>query len=360
MARRGSVRRPVRHRRLAAQLIARPADTPGEVVARLGAVQAQDYLASLWAVGLRLRRATDATIEDAIADGTIVRTHAYRGTLQYLARDDVRWMVGLVAPRVIAGAAARYRRLGLDDRTLQRANTVLREATRQAQLTRSEIAAALRRARIATDGERLIHIILRAELDLVLCSGARRGKQTTFAAFDERIPAASKRPRDAAVAELARRFFTSRGPATLRDFVWWTGLSITESRAGLEAIAGELDCEAIDGRDYWSARGGSSKAAPATLLPAYDEYLVGYQDRRDAIAPEHASAVDAGFALLAPGVMVDGHIIGGWRRSLGSDGVAIELRPFHAWDRACRGAVAEAAERYAAFLASKLSKLTTV
>src|SRR3954469_23035255 len=195
------MQRSVPHRRLAGQLIAKPGGSPAEAVARLGAVQAQDYLASLWAVGLRTRGATASTVEQAIADGSIVRTHVFRGTLQYVAREDVRWMLTLVGGRVIAATASRYRGLGLDERTLRRAETVLRKATSGgAQLTRAEVAAALQRARIATDGQRLIHIIVRAELDAVFCSGARRGKQATFAAFDQRVSSTPPRSTDSAVA----------------------------------------------------------------------------------------------------------------------------------------------------------------
>jgi hypothetical protein len=348
--------RSLPHRRLAAQLIAKPAGSPAEAVASLGAVQAQDYLASLWAVGLRTRGATASTIEQAIADGEIVRTHAFRGTLQYVARDDVRWMLALVGSRVITATASRYRVLGLDERTLRRAEVVLRKATSHgAQLTRHEVAAALQRARIATDGQRLIHIIARAELDGVICSGARRGKQATFAAFDQRVPSAPPRSADSAAAELARRFFRSRGPATLRDFVWWTGLPPKGARAGLAAIEAELASEVSEGVTYWSFAGRSQVDHAAHLLPAFDEYLIGYCDRRDVLHADHVRAINAGGGLLAPCVVVDGRVVGRWRRSVTRAGVAIEVTLFVARGRA---AITEAAERYAAFVACPLVGVT--
>jgi len=352
--------RPVRHRRLAGQLLARPADSPAEAVGWLGAVQAQDYLASLWAVGQRTRGATASTVEQAIADGSIVRTHVFRGTLQYVARDDLRWMLALVGRRVIAASASRYRQLGLDERTLHRAEVALREATRGGgQLTRQEVAAVLQRNRIATDGQRLIHIIARAELDAVICSGARRGKQSTFASFDERVPAAPARPADSALRELARRFFESRGPATLRDLVWWSGLPTSAARAGLAANEADLDSELVDGVAYWSLRGRSARGPSAHLLPAFDEYLVGYCDRRDVLHADHVRAINAGGGLLAPCIVVDGTVVGVWRRTIGRSGIAIELRPLEPWARGVRSAVAEAAERYAAFVATPLVRLTT-
>lgn len=348
-------------RRLAAQRIARRARDPAEAVAWLGAVQAQDYLASLWAVGLRTRGATASTVERAIATGAIVRTHVFRGTLQYVARDDVRWMLGLVAGRVLAGMASRYQQLGLDERTLRRAEAVLANATRGgAQPTRAELAAALQRAGIATDGQRLIHIIARAELDGVLCSGARRGKQSTFAAFDERVPPAAARSTSSALGELARRFFCSRGPATLRDFTWWSGLPVRDARTAIAAVAGELRSEVVDGMEYWSSDDARARPAAfvAQLLPAFDEYLIGYADRDAVLRTEHVRAVNSGGGLLSPCVVIDGHVAGVWRRTLGRGGVSIELVLFGPVSRRARTAISDAAERYAAFVAAPLNRLT--
>jgi hypothetical protein len=349
--------RSIAHRRLAAQRITRPVRTPAEAVAWFGAVQAQDYLAARWAVGLRTG-ATPDTVEQAIAEGTIVRTHVFRGTLQYVARDDLRWMLALVGGRLLTGAAARHRQLGLDEPTLCRAEQALRTATQGTQLTRADVVAVLERAGIAAGGQRLIHIVARAELRGVICSGARRGKQATFASFDERVPAAAARSRDEALAELARRYFRSHAPATARDFQWWSGLSAKDVREALAAIDGELASEELDGVVYRSVRasgrpGGS--AAGAYLLPAFDEYLVGYQDRRDVLRADHVRAINAGGGFLAPCVVVDGRVIGSWRRRLVRAGVAVEREPFGRWDRGTRAQVDEAVERYAAFLGLPLA-----
>jgi hypothetical protein len=351
--------RPVPDRRLVTQQIARPAASPAEVVAWLGAVQAQDYPASLWAVGLRTRRATAATIEAAIAEGSIVRTHVFRGTWQYVARDDLRWMLALVGERVIARLMVYCRQLGLDEPMLRRSSDALRAATRGAQLTRAEVAAALEASGIRTEGPLLRCMIGRAELDGVVCGGARRGKQQTFASFEERIPAAPAVPRERALGELARRFFQSRGPATLRDFVWWSGLPVGDARAGLAAIAGDVEAEVIGGVEYWSARGGAGRrSGMAYLLPAFDEYLVGYCDRRDVLHPDHVRAINAGGGLLSACVVVDGRVAGVWRRTLDKAGLAIEISWLTRTTRAARAAVAEAAERYARFLATPLARLT--
>src|SRR5262249_21639586 len=215
--------------------------TPRELVAWMGALQAQEYLSCLWAVGIRLRAADEAAVEGAIADGSVVRIHALRGTWQLVAAEDARWLLDLVGQRVIAGAAGRNRELGLDAATLRRAvDLVVREAQGGRQLIRREIAALLGRAGIATGDDRLSHILAWGELVGALVSGGRRGKQLTYAAFDERVPRQAVRPRDQALAELALRFARARGPATARDFAWWSGLSLGDARAGLEGAGPAL------------------------------------------------------------------------------------------------------------------------
>jgi hypothetical protein len=225
-------------RRLSAQQIARPAlKTPRDLVAWLGAVQAQDYAAVKWAAGLRLGgAATDAGIERAVDDGAVIRIHALRGTWQLVAPADVRWMLDLVAPRLIASYATRYRQLGLDAATFRHGDAVLAEALRGgAQLTRAELASAYEAAGISTTGQRLAHLLQRAELEALICGGARRGKQFTYTLLENRAPG-SRLERDEALAELALRYFRSRGPATLDDFKWWSGLAPADARAGLDAV----------------------------------------------------------------------------------------------------------------------------
>lgn len=220
-------------RRLAVQQIARHSfATPRELVAWLGAVQAQDYAGAKWAVALRLRGApTDASIERALADGDVLRTHALRGTWQLVAPADVRWILSLVAPRLVARNATRYRELALDAATFRRCNTALVRALRGGDhLTRAELAAALQDAGIATGGQRLAFLLQRAELEALVCSGARRGRQSTYALLDHRAPDSRALPeRDQALAELAGRYFRSRGPATVEDFTWWSGLTAADA-----------------------------------------------------------------------------------------------------------------------------------
>jgi hypothetical protein len=342
-------------RRLVAQQIARhDLPNPGAVVAWLGAVQAQDYAAAKWAVGLRLGAgATDAAIERALDDGTIVRTHALRGTWQLVAPANVRWLLALVAPRVLARAARRHHALDIDAATVRKCRReVERALAGGAALTRGELAAVLAAGGVSPAGQRLPHLLAQMELDAIICSGPRRGKQSTHMLLDERVPPARALTNDEALAELARCYFHSRGPATLRDFVWWSGLPTADARAGLDAVRTELASHAIGGETLWFAE--AAARAPrrgAYLLPAFDEYLVAYRDRAAVLDPKDARRINAGGGVLDACIVIGGRVRGTWRRTLAAKRVTVTLEPFDKPGHAAEQALAAAARRYGAFLA---------
>src|SRR6266566_3167547 len=282
----------IAHRRLHNQLISRQTfEKPSDVVQWLGAVQAQDFAGAKWALGLRIEGATDESIEQAFADGTILRTHVMRPTWHFVAPADIRWMLMLTAPRVNAANAYYYRRLELDDAIFTRSNAALVKALQGGkQLTRPELVSVLRRAGIAADDLlRFAHIIMHAELDGIICSGARRGKQFTYALLEERAPQARTLERDEALAELTRRYFTSHGPATLEDFVWWSGLTVSDATNGLAMVKTHFIQETIDGKTYWFAEMKQKNHSQQNvfLLPSYDEFTVGYKDRSAVLDRKH-------------------------------------------------------------------------
>src|SRR5438270_2674002 len=226
----------IAQRRLHNQHITRRTlETPEALVEWLGAVQAQDYAAAKWALGLRLPGVTDDDIEQAFTGGTILRTHVMRPTWHFVSSADIRWLLALTAPRVHAANAYWYRRVGVDETTVGHSMDVLANALQGGkQLTRDELASALKLAGIVTEGEqRVTYIVMRAELDGLICSGARRGKQFTYALLAERAPHPRMLARDEALAELTMRYFMSHGPAAIRDFVWWSGLTAADAKAGL-------------------------------------------------------------------------------------------------------------------------------
>jgi hypothetical protein len=345
----------VAHHRLANQHIAKATfEKPSDVVAWLGAVQAQDYLGALWAVGLRTRNATEQEIEGAIADRTIVRTWPLRGTLHFVAAADVRWILELLTPRIIAGSAGRRRQLDLDEATFARSKELFVSVLQGGQqLPRDAMYGLLEAAHISTAGGRGLHILWRLALEGILCFGARKGKQQTFALLDDWVPAARTKERDEALAELARRYFTSHGPATLQDFVWWSGLTAADARAGLEMAKPHLAQEVIAGQTYWlssSLPTGKGSSPPAYLLPAFDEYTVAYKDRSAVLDPLVAERANSRNGILSPTIVINGQVVGTWKRALKKGTVVITPRPFSLLKKAEKHALTAAAHQYSAFL----------
>jgi len=341
--------------RLAGQLISthRFAD-PAEVVHWMGAVQAQDYPASLWAMGLRMRTSSDRLIEQAIAERTIVRTWPMRGTLHFVSPRDVRWMLRYLTPKKVTGASARFRQLHLDLATFARSGRIIaKELDGGKRRTREGLYALLEKNRISCAGQRGIHILWRLSQEQLICFGPREGKQPTFVLLDEWIRPGKVPDREDALAELALRYFKSHGPATIRDFVWWSGLTTKEAREGLEASSGKLASERIDGELYWMSGTITSKSARGSeglLLPAFDEFLVAYADRSFAVASRHARRLGFGGGIMTPTVLHNGQIIGTWKRSFKNDTALIHVHVFTGLTRSQRSAVEEAADRYGRFV----------
>lgn len=342
--------------RLRNQHLTRPARRdPGQVVAWLGAMQAQDFAGAAWAIGLRAPGCDNGRVEQAFNAGLILRTHVLRPTWHFVAPGDIRWMVELSAPRVHAGNAYYYRQSGLDAKVLSRSCAMIsRVLEGNRYQTRAELAVALKRARVPADGLKLAYIMMHAELDGVICSGPRRGRQFTYALRSERAPAARARDRADAVAELTARYFSSHGPATIRDFVWWSGLTVKDAELGLEASKARLHSEKIDGRLYWAAGSGAAsepKGAAALLLPNYDEYLIAYKDRGAVVDSERAANIVARSNGAFPHhLMIDGRLAGSWARTIKPNSVLIEVAPYRKLTPAQSRAVIGAADSYGEFL----------
>ena len=345
------------HRRLAAQKISGGNfESPEEVVSWMGAMQAQDYASSLWAIGLRMRgAATQALVEQAIAERRIVRTWPMRGTLHFVAAEDVRWMSALMTPRVIAANQARLlREFELDDAVLARSRKVLVKALRDGQrLMRSEVYAALESAGIATARQRGIHITGRLAQEGLLCLGPRADKQPTFVLLDEWVSTHRAMEREQALAELARRYFHSHGPATLQDFAWWSGLTVKDVQLGIELAADDLAQEIIGGRIYFHSgeeSGLSDLPNDPQLLPAFDEYLVAYKDRSAAVEARFSPQVIGINGLFNASIVIDGNVAGTWKRSFDKTGITLELGPFRVLLKKELNSLNRAARRYGDFM----------
>ena len=328
---------------------------PVEVVRWLGAVQAQDFNAAKWALGLRMTRVTNAVIEKAFNDGKILRTHLMRPTWHFVAPADIRWMLQLTAPRVNIKCGPNYRKLGLDDAVFKRSNKVLTSALKGGKhLTRAALKKVLNNAGVAaSDTVRMAHILVRAELDGVVCSGPRIGNQFTYALLEERVAPAKVLTRDEALAKLTRRYFTSHGPATFQDFIWWSGLTAVDARKGIALVARHLKEIVVDGKTYWSSRSAQTTKPTqlsAHILPAYDEYTVAYKDRQT--YDLGGKLVTNTWNLLGPIVIVDGRLAGTWSHTNDEQSPRITLNASRAVTRLEKDAIRRAVERYESFFDS--------
>ena len=342
--------------RLMNQQIATPRFTqPREVVAWLGAMQAQDYTGALWSIGLRMTGATEQSIEQAIVDRSIVRTWPMRGTLHFVAAQDIRWLLTLLTPRLIAGSAGRYRQLELDENIFAHSQEVFVEALQGGKgLTREELLQQLDEAGIATTGQRGYYLLVRAAQNGLICFGPIQGKQQTFVLLDEWLPPTQPLGREEALAELTRRYFTSHGPATLPDFTGWAGLTVTEAKIGLVGAGNTLIQETVGERTYWlphQTPAVKNDISNAFLLPGFDEFILGYKDRSAVLDPAFNNHIcPGGNGVFQPTMVVDGQVVGTWKRSVKKGKLLITLTPFHAREAEKRSALTVAAEQYAAFL----------
>jgi hypothetical protein len=331
-------------------------ESPPEVVRRLGAVQAQDFAAAKWAVGLRMGAATDETVERSFNEGLILRTHVMRPTWHFVGPEDIRWMLELTSSRVKARLAPYDRRLGHTAGFYAKCNSAIEKAFRiQRYPTRSELAVNLEKNKIAARGQRLGHILVNAELDGLICSGPRRGKQHTYALLADRVPAVKKIGRDEALARLAIRYFGSHGPAQLVDFAWWSGLSIKDAGVALDLAATKLARDNGNGKTYWSSPGTGappSLSPRAFLLSIYDEYTIAYRDRTD-ISDRRAIERMIAMGNAATAVLVmNGRVAGTWKRVLKKARIEITVNPFRKLTGPEREALESAAARYGEFMRS--------
>jgi hypothetical protein len=328
---------------------------PEAVIAHLGAVQAQDFAAAKWAVRMRATNATDAAVEEAFNQGTFLRTHVLRPTWHFVMPEDIRWMLELTAPRVKAFMAHYNRKLELTDKVFKTTNAALVKAlTDQKYMTRQELKAVITQLGITTDVQRLAHIVMWAELEGLICSGPRRGKQFTYALMDERVPKTKTVSKEESLAKLAERYFRSHGPAQLQDFTWWSGLTVKDSQAALDFIASKLNSETVEGKVYWFSPNSQpvhGKSSKAFLLSIYDEYTIAYHDRSVLVQKpgDFERLIAMGNALTGV-IVIDGKVAGTWKRVLKKKNVEFILKPFTTLSANQELALSEATAEYSRFV----------
>jgi len=327
------------------------------IVAWMGAMQAQDYAMVKWAIGVRLPNATDRVIETAINDGEIIRTHLLRPTWHFVSAADIYWMLELTAPQIKASLKSRHKELALSETIFARSNTIIEKALRGGKhLTREELIAELGKAKIATDENRASHLLLRAELDGIACSGATEGGKPTYALLAARVPKTKPLTREEALAKLAKKYFTSHGPATLQDFVWWSGLSVGEAKHALEMTRSDFVSETIASQTYWLTHFFSLPKIDKEsvyLLPAFDEFIISYKDRSASLPSENHNKTISNNGIFRPVIVVNGQATGIWKRTVKKDKVMVETEFFKQPNKTTKSLVEKAAIRFGDFLEKK-------
>jgi hypothetical protein len=285
----------------------------------MGAMQAQDYNMVKWALGVRLPGYAEKQIEEAFNQGKILRTHVLRPTWHLVSPENIRWMLSLTADKIKASSRSRDRDLEITEELYSKSNRIIRKALKgNRHLTKEAIGKELEKAKITINSARLYHFLMRAEVEGIICSGALQGKNQTCALLDERAPSVPSLHKEEALEKLAKLYFQSHQPATLQDFVWWSGLSVTEARQGLEAVKSGLVAEEINGQTYWLQN--DFREIPVAenfccLLPAFDEYIIAYRDRSAALLSEHHSRAVSSNGVFRPVIVVNGQVVGLWKKS---------------------------------------------
>jgi hypothetical protein len=302
-------------RRLAAQFLStRSSSAPGAVVERLGAVQAQDPAASITAVAIRGDGGTDRAVGQAIDAGHVIRTHILRPTWHLVAADDLRWMMALTGPRILSGGEGRFRELGLTPEVRSRARGIFEKLLTEGPATRDEARIRWASEGIPTEGQATPHLLMDAELNLLACSGPRRGTEVTYDLVDRRVPRSPLVREEEADARLALRYLAGHGPATAQDLVWWSGLPLGRVRRALEAGMPALRREPFKEAEVWYVDGPRpSSGSRFQWLPAYDEYVIAFADRSPILAPEVQGRAINKNGIFWPVILDGGRVAGTWR-----------------------------------------------
>lgn len=344
--------------RLANQQISRKKfSTPAEIAAWMGGLQAQDPAAIPWALGARLKgKPTQAQIERAMQDRSILRTWCMRGTIHLVAAEDAAWIIALPAPQSRKKAKPVERFAGLDEAAFAKSQRILaRDLKGGEPMERDAIYALFEKSGIPITGQRGYYLLWRAGMSGLICFGPQLSRKPTFALLKDYAPKQREIKPQQAAAELARRYFQSRGPATVADWIWWSSLPPAIARAGHEEICSELVEDKINGMSYWLSPSNQKAAADGlTLLPGFDEFVLGYKDRSAVIEPKFASGIAYSNGIFFPVMVSKGQVVGVWKREMKNETVAIQALPFKMLSKLEKVALGNAAQKYANFLGQKL------
>lgn len=328
---------------------------PKDLIQHMVAIQAQDYLAALWAIGLRLSgQVSEDDIELSISKRELIRTWPMRGTLHIISAEDAKWMLKLLTPRVIKSSAGRHKELELNENQFSKSRKLIEKVLQnEVQLTRNELYRILEENGISTKGQRGYHILWFLAQNAIICFGPRHGKQHTFVLFDEWIPKHRILHGDEALAELALRYIKSRGPVTEYDFAWWTGLKVSTARKAFHLVEEHFEKEEINNQTYQFPdfpNTNRDKLIDIHLLPSFDEMICGYKDRSAILASEYEKSVILRNGIIKSMIIKEGNVVGTWKRTLKKEKVLIETEWFNQISKKDQPNLMTACKQYAGFL----------
>lgn len=305
---------------------------PHEIVSWMGAMQSQALDMAKWAIGTRLENRNVKDIDEALNTGEIIRTHILRPTWHFVSAEDIHWMFDLSNPRLKPIYRSYAKTFGADESLIYHVVPLLEKVLVGGKhLTKQEIGDALSEQDIKLDEGHLQLTISYAEMEGIIVNGRQKGNKQTFTLFEEWVPRKKTICKEEALECLVRRFFTSHGPATIHDFIWWSGLTATECRQAIEMIRADFICETINGRDFWMRNDTKSPSVDkdfALLLPPFDEFVVSYKNRSEIIEEAHYAKVMTKNGLFSPTIMLNGEIIGSWKKVSQKGSSRIELSFF--------------------------------
>lgn len=333
---------------------------PKDLVAYMGALQAQDYAMAKWAIGLRVPGSTQETVEQSLNKGELLRAHVLRPTWHIIPAKDIYWMLALSASKIRTLMRNMDKQLELTEKIFTKSNAVIEKCLAGAKyVSREEIGSRLEQAGIHTNENRLSHLLMRSELEGIACSGKPVSNKISYALLEQRVPKKTLPGKEESLALLAQKYFTSHGPATLQDFSWWSGLTLTHARQGLEAVKKQFNCIKIAGAEYWVDGSfpldKNKRNTGIHLLPAYDEFIISYKSRAAALLPEHRKKVLTVNGIFFPVIVENGQVVATWKRKAVKDQLAVEANFFQQPSAKLLGAVKKSAKQLAAFYGNKLS-----
>lgn len=327
-------------------------NSPKELVSRMGAIQAQDYAMSKWAIGLRIINATEQQLNQAIDVGEILRTHLLRPTWHFVTAEDLNWIRELTAPAIKASMKTRNRELELSNEVFKKSHKVINGALKgDNSMTREELTSLLNKANIRTDNNRASHLLMEAELEGIICSGRTKGNKLTYALIEDRVRKSFSINNDEAIEKLAQIYFSSRGPATLDDFAWWSGLAKSKIKNALGLSNTDSSQQKLE--SLWSKKSQSEANTPKNsvyLLPAFDEYMISYKDRSAIILfIDHRKTISSN-GMFHPLIVENGIVIGVWKRTIKKDKILVEAESFKPLNKKIKDSIEIEAIRYGNFL----------